>query len=45
VTAAFAYAPRGRWRAPVQAAVCVGLLAGLVVLAVLKVSALRTGAV
>ncbi|MET9900544.1 rhomboid family intramembrane serine protease [Streptomyces sp. NPDC006446] len=45
VTAAFAYAPRDRRRAPIQAAVCVGLLALLVVLAVLKVSALRSGAV
>ncbi|MET7983436.1 MULTISPECIES: rhomboid family intramembrane serine protease [unclassified Streptomyces] len=45
VTAAFAYAPRGPRRALVQSAVCVGLLAVLLVLAVLKVSALRTGAV
>ncbi|MET8137534.1 rhomboid family intramembrane serine protease [Streptomyces sp. NPDC005251] len=45
VTAAFAYVPRNRWRAPVQAAVCVGLLTLLVVLAVLKVSALRNGSV
>ncbi|MFE1288064.1 rhomboid family intramembrane serine protease [Streptomyces sp. NPDC058751] len=45
VTAAYAYAPRDRRRPLVQAAVCVGLLALLVLLAVLKVSALRTGAV
>ncbi|MCX4991598.1 rhomboid family intramembrane serine protease [Streptomyces sp. NBC_00568] len=45
VTAAFAYAPRDRRRAPIHAAVCVGLLTLLVVLAVLKVSALRSGAV
>jgi membrane associated rhomboid family serine protease len=43
VTAAFAYAPRDRRRAPVQAAVCAGLLILLVVLTVLKVSALRNG--
>ena len=45
VTAAFAYAPRDRRRTPIQAAACVGLLTLLVVLAVLKVSALRSGAV
>ncbi|MFI0963436.1 rhomboid family intramembrane serine protease [Streptomyces sp. NPDC021080] len=45
VTAAYAYAPRGPRRALVQAAVCGGLLLLLVVLVVLKVSALRTGAV
>ncbi|MET9405900.1 rhomboid family intramembrane serine protease [Streptomyces sp. NPDC002935] len=45
VTAALAYAPRDRRRAPIQAAVCVGLLTLLVILAVLKVSALRDGAV
>ncbi|MFF3449139.1 rhomboid family intramembrane serine protease [Streptomyces sp. NPDC002667] len=45
VTVAYAYAPRGSRRALVQAAACVGLLAVLVVLTVLKVSALRTGAV
>ncbi|MFF4538682.1 rhomboid family intramembrane serine protease [Streptomyces aureus] len=45
VTAAYAYAPRGPRRALIQAAVCVGLLALLVVLTVLKVSALKTGAV
>ncbi|MER5471573.1 rhomboid family intramembrane serine protease [Streptomyces sp. NPDC002685] len=45
VTAALAYAPRDRRRAPIQAAVCVGLLTLLVILAVLKVAALRDGAV
>ncbi|MFD6551700.1 rhomboid family intramembrane serine protease [Streptomyces sp. NPDC058398] len=45
VTAAYAYAPRDRRRTLVQASVCVGLFALLAVLTVLKVSALRTGAV
>jgi membrane associated rhomboid family serine protease len=42
VTLAYAYAPRGRHRAPVQAAACVALLALLVVLAVVKQSDLAT---
>ncbi|MFF2366688.1 rhomboid family intramembrane serine protease [Streptomyces sp. NPDC058122] len=45
VTAAYAYAPRDHRRTLIQASVCVGLLALLVILTVLKVSALRTGAV
>jgi membrane associated rhomboid family serine protease len=44
VTVAYAYAPRDRRRAPIQAAICVGLLALLVILAVVKVSGLRSGA-
>jgi hypothetical protein len=45
VTVAYAYAPRDHRRNLIQASVCVGLLALLVILTVLKVSALRTGAV
>lgn len=44
VALAYAYTPRGSRRALVQAAVCAGLLALLVVLAVGKVAALRSGA-
>ncbi|GAA3813396.1 rhomboid family intramembrane serine protease [Streptomyces phyllanthi] len=44
VALAFAYAPRGGRRALVQAAVCLALLALLLLLAVGKVSALKNGA-
>ncbi|MGD1218002.1 MULTISPECIES: rhomboid family intramembrane serine protease [Streptomyces] len=43
VTAAYAYAPRGRRRTAVQAAACAGLLVLLVVLTVVKVSSLKSG--
>ncbi|MGW7265837.1 rhomboid family intramembrane serine protease [Streptomyces sp. NPDC054842] len=43
VTLAYAYAPRGRHRALVQACACVALLTLLVVLAVVKQSALASG--
>jgi membrane associated rhomboid family serine protease len=45
VALAFAYAPRGGRRTLVQAAVCLALLALLLLLAAGKVSALRNGAV
>ncbi|AVH59293.1 MULTISPECIES: rhomboid family intramembrane serine protease [Streptomyces] len=44
VTVAYAYAPRDRRRTLVQGAVCAGLFVLLMVLAVLKVAALRNGA-
>lgn len=44
VTLAYAYAPRGGRRTLLQAGACVALLALLVVLTVVKVSSLRTGA-